>query len=155
MYLTLFTIGKLKDSFFGEAQTHYQKLLRGFCNLKIVELADEKISKNTNPEDIIAKESRTIIKALKPGQLTVALSGTGKQFSSHAWKAWLEDKKNSGEKIQFVIGGPYGLDKKLLDQADLVLSLSSFTFPHQLARIVLLEQLYRAFTIMEGKKYHY
>ncbi len=155
MDIKLFTIGKLKDDFYRATEHHYQKLLSSFCRLEIVELKDEKILKNSSVSVVVEKEGERIIDALQSGKKTIALDAKGKQYSSEEFAAFVQQHKDTGVSLQFVIGGPYGLSNKVKEKVDEKLSLSSFTFPHQLARIVLLEQLYRGFTIMKGKRYHY
>lgn len=152
--ITLVTVGKLKDGFYREAQAHYAKLLGGFCGLEIVEVADEPITGN-DPEKIITKESAKLEALIKPDALNVALDPTGREYGSPELSTWLMNNKDTGRRIRLFIGGPYGLSRDFLVQCNESLSLSKLTLPHQLARIVLLEQLYRGFTIGEGRKYHY
>lgn len=152
--LTLITIGKLKDGFYREAQAHYAKLLGGFCDLEIVEVADEPITGN-DPEKIITKESARLETLIKPDALNIALDPTGKEYGSPEFSAWLMGNKDTGKHIRLFVGGPYGLSRDFVGKCNASISLSKLTFPHQLARIILLEQLYRGFTIGEGRKYHY
>jgi 23S rRNA (pseudouridine1915-N3)-methyltransferase len=152
--LTLITVGKLKDGFYREAQAHYSKLLGGFCDLEIVEVADEPITGN-DTEKIITKESAKLEALIRSDALNVALDPTGKEYGSPEFSAWLMSNKDTGRHIRLFVGGPYGLSRDFLVKCDQNISLSKLTFPHQLARIVLLEQLYRGFTIGEGRKYHY
>lgn len=158
MNISIFAVGKLKDNFFELTQNHYKKLLSHFCRLKIIEIKDEKVFKTTNINSVLEKEENRIMEIFDNKNTeneTIILDEKGKTFSSKEFSKWLEKKKDEGKNIQFVIGGAHGLSDKIKEKADLKISLSSFTLPHQMARVVLLEQLYRGFTIMKGKKYHY
>lgn len=155
MYITLFTIGKLKDQFFAEAQSNFEKMIRPYCQLHIEELHDEPLYDSIPPSVIVQKEGERILKWMYPDRTTIVLDAQGKQYTSEQFSEKLRMYKDQGIHLQFVIGGPYGLSPEVKKKAQEVISLSSFTFPHQLARIVLLEQLYRAFTLIVGKKYHY
>lgn len=155
MHITLFTIGKLKDVFFGEAQLHFEKMLRPFCQLRIEELHDEPIRKNEPRKQILQREGERILKCISSDDPVVVLDETGKQYASARFAQWIEGYKDRGEHVQCIIGGPYGVSPEVKQRATAIISLSDLTFPHQLARIVFLEQLYRAFTILHGKPYHY
>ena len=155
MHITLFTIGKLKDSFFGEAQLHFEKMLRPFCHLTIEELHDDPIRKREPQEHIIQREGERILKWLSPDDPVIVLDEKGKQFSSAHFSQWIGNYKDRGDHLQCIIGGPYGVSEAVKKRATAIIALSELTLPHQLARIVFLEQLYRAFTILHGKQYHY
>jgi 23S rRNA (pseudouridine1915-N3)-methyltransferase len=155
MHITLFTIGKLKDTFFGDAQVHYEKMLRPFCHLTIEELHDDPIRKSEPKERIIQREGERILKWISPDDPLIVLDERGEQFSSLSFAQWMGRYKDQGASLQFVIGGPYGVSPHVKQRAIKIISLSPLTLPHQLARIVFLEQLYRAWTILQGKQYHY
>lgn len=155
MYCTIFTIGKAKDIFFQQATKHYLTLLQGYGTCTLIPLPDQPLMKSVQPETILKKEAAIIQKSLLPGHITVILDVQGKQYDSGQFAAWLAGHRDRGNKLQFVIGGPYGLSEDIKAAAQERLALSSFTLPHQLATLVLLEQLYRAGTIIRGKKYHY
>ncbi len=155
--ITILTVGKLKERYWAEAEAEYIKRLSSDIQLEFKELKEEAFDKKSNVEIIKEKEAEKIKKVLekKEGYI-VALNGTGKQFSSTNFAKHLVNLTNNQiSHIIFVIGGPLGLDKSIVKLADLQLSLSNLTFPHQMVRTILLEQIYRAFTIIKGKQYHY
>ena len=148
MNITLICIGKLKEKFWQDAAAEYIKRLGRFCDLKLVELAESK-------SDDIAEESENIIRHLPKGSYVVALDVGGKRFSSEGFAEKISAVQLGGAShIAFVIGGSNGYSDAVRAKADLRLSFSDFTFPHQLMRVVLLEQIYRAFKINAGEKYH-
>ncbi len=158
MKLTLLVIGKLKESYWREAEAEYLKRLQAFVKLEIVELREESFSEKDQAEMVKTKEAKKITEYLEnhePDYL-VAMSHTGKQFSSEELSRQFNNVTiQQYNNVMIVIGGPLGLDKSILNKANLVLSLSPLTFTHQMARIILEEQLYRTFMIKEGRKYHY
>ncbi|MBR5721472.1 MAG: 23S rRNA (pseudouridine(1915)-N(3))-methyltransferase RlmH [Clostridia bacterium] len=135
-------VGNLKEKYLKDAAAEYIKRLSRFCDLEITE----------TPESTPQKEKDAILKNIK-GK-TVALCVEGKQMPSEKLAEFIEKTSQSSPKITFVIGGSDGLDEEVKSQADLKLSFSEMTFPHQLMRIILLEQIYRAFTIINNIKYH-
>lgn len=155
MKICLLVVGKLKDSFYHETCAHYIKLLTPFCKLEIKEISDEAIGKNAVVKDVQTQEGKRILANLHQDYTTVVLDERGKMMDSAAFARWIAGYDEKGESLQFVIGGPYGLSEEVKSEADILLGLSELTLPHQLARTVFLEQLYRAFTILKGKKYHY
>ena len=133
-------VGRLKEKFYTDAANEYLKRLAGYCKLEVVELPEHR------PE-IEAK--------LPPGASIVALCVEGREFDSHELSKLLTDCAGSGSpRLCFIIGGSDGLDDEIKNKADIKLSMSKMTFPHNLARVMLLEQLYRGFKIAEGGKYH-
>lgn len=156
--IRLICVGKLKERFYAEAAAEYRKRLGAFCSLEIIELAEERLGERPAPTEIEAaleREAQQIEKKLfRDGQL-VCLCVEGIQRDSEAFAEILTAAEGSGRpRICFVIGGSYGLSPKLKERANLRLSMSRMTFPHHLARVMLLEQLYRGFQIKEGTKYH-
>ena len=151
MKINIVCVGKIKEKFFVEAINEYTKRLSRFCDLKIVEIEEE--SKMSNTDKKCEIESENLLE--KCGGIIVALDGSGKLLSSPEIANFIKLKTNNGiSEISFVIGGSNGLSQNLKNRADLVLSFGKITFPHQLFRVVLLEQIYRAFTILEGLPYH-
>ena len=147
-------IGRDKDKWVSEGSAHFEKLLGKYCRLSINYLNIKSKSGNLSPVEIKKSEAIEINKKIN-NYYAVALSDKGQQFNSHEFSHWLnETSLKKGQPLQFIIGGPYGLDDSILVQSDQVLSLSSLTFSHQLVRLVLLEQLYRGLSIMKGSKYH-
>lgn len=151
MKINIVCVGKIKEKFFVEAINEYAKRLSRFCDLKIIEVEEE--SKMSNTDKKCEIESENLLE--KCGGIIVALDGSGKLLSSPEIANFIKLKANNGiSEISFVIGGSNGLSQNLKNRADLVLSFGKITFPHQLFRVVLLEQIYRAFTILEGLPYH-
>ena len=136
-------VGNLKEKFFEEAAAEYLKRLSRFCKVEVKELAEK-----ANPEE----EAESILRSLKG--YVIALAVEGKKCSSEGFAAKLAELTNRGEEITFVIGSSEGLSARVKERADELLSFSDMTFPHRLMRIILLEQVYRAFMINAGAKYH-
>ncbi len=158
MKITLLTVGKIKEAFYREAVTEYGKRLSRYCSLEIKEVEDErtpdKIS-DTERENILKKEGGRIEKLLPEGAYVITLEIEGKNFTSEMFAQEIADLGLRGQShIVFVIGGSLGLHNNIKKRADLALSFSKMTFPHQLMRVVLLEQIYRAFRIINGEPYH-
>lgn len=156
MKITLLVVGKLKEDYWRQAETEYLKRLSAFVKFEIIELKEESFNEKDNPETIKAKEAKKITEQLtkiKPDYL-IAMDSNGKQFSSEqlANKLPIFEQQNN---ITILIGGPLGLDQTIIERANFTLSLSPLTFTHQMARIILEEQIYRAFMIKENRKYHY
>lgn len=146
--------GKNKDDWVKEGIEHYLKLLGRFAQVSIRIIPNLNKSKNLSPGEIKKLEAVEILKTIDDHYL-VALSDSGKSYDSIDFSKKIMSWQTSGNSsITFLIGGAYGLDKKILDRADFVLSLSPMTFSHQIVRMVLLEQLYRAFSILGGSDYH-
>lgn len=151
------TLGKLKEKYLREASGEYEKRLSRYCDLKITELNPVSLSDNPSAaetENALLKEADMILKHIPKDAFTVALCIEGKGLSSEELAALVNERSKEGKRICFVIGSSYGLSEDVKKKADLRLSLSKMTFPHQLFRIMLLEQTYRAFKINEGGAYH-
>lgn len=157
MKIVLVVLGKLKEQYWRDAEAEYKKRLSAFCKLEVVELKEEAFSEKDNLVKIKEKEAVKIIDLLNkhPRAKVVVLDEHGKQYSSENLSRWVTTQKDSGDDLVFVIGGPLGLAEQIQSLATNMISLSSLTFTHQMARIFLLEQLYRAFMISENRKYHY
>lgn len=158
MKITLITVGKIKEGFYREALSEYQKRLSRYCSLEIREVEDERTPdgiSDTEKEQILNKEGGRIEKLLPESAYVVTLEIEGKSLSSEAFAQKVADLGLRGHShIAFVIGGSLGLHNSIKKRADLAVSFSKMTFPHQLMRVVLLEQLYRAFRIINGEPYH-
>lgn len=152
-------VGKLKESYLKEAVLEYSKRLSKYCSLTITELPDEKLPTKLNASvisDIKAKECNHIIEQMKKDSFVFCLDLTGKQFSSEDFSKKIDNiALNLNSSITFVIGGTLGLNEKILSLAHEKISFSKMTFPHQLIRVFLLEQLFRAFKISKGETYHW
>lgn len=152
-------IGKLKEDYLKSAVSEYSKRLSKYCNLNIIELPDEKLPNRLNDSiihDIKSKESNKIIEHIRKDSYVFCLDLSGKQVSSEDFSKKLDDiALNFNSSITFIIGGTLGLTKSVLDLANENLCFSKMTFPHQLIRVFLLEQLFRAFKISKGETYHW
>ncbi|MBQ1352070.1 MAG: 23S rRNA (pseudouridine(1915)-N(3))-methyltransferase RlmH [Oscillospiraceae bacterium] len=150
-------VGKLKETFYAQAVQEYQKRLGSFCKLEIKEFAEERLPDNPTATQIqlaLEKEAQRLLPDLGKG-VVIALCIEGKLFSSEALAHQMEVLALHGQsRLTFVIGGSYGLAPIVKQQAQLKLSMSLMTFPHHMARVMLLEQLYRGFQILKGTKYH-
>ena len=156
--ITVICVGKLKERFYQEAAAEYGKRLSGYCKLNVVELAEQKLPKNPSLGEIqsaLDREGDAIRGKIPPNSSVIALAVEGKQRSSEELAEMLSAWTLSAPKhLVFVIGGSYGLHPSVKAGAWAVLSMSPMTFPHHLARVMLLEQIYRAFKIQEGSDYH-
>ena len=158
MKITILAVGKLKEKYFTSAVQEYSKRLGRYCKLEIIETADEKTPDNasTNEGNIIrAKEAGRLKKYIKDDAYVIALAINGKQMPSEGFADKLDKLGIRGiSHIIFIIGGSTGLDSSILEMADEEISFSLMTFPHQLMRVILLEQVYRAYMIINGEPYH-
>ena len=155
--INILCIGKIKEDFFKSTINEYSKRLSKYCKLNIVELPDEKIPDKLNinmTEQIKEKESNNIINHLPKDTYIICLDLTGKEYSSENFSSKLENLSQITSNITFVIGGSLGIHKNLLNKANEKICFSKMTFPHQLIRIFLLEQIFRAFKISNGETYH-
>lgn len=158
MRITICCVGKVKEKFYCQAIDEYIKRLSRYCKLEVKEVADEKTPDNASDtvNDIIkAKEGERLLSCIKDEAYVIALAIDGKMLDSVQLSQKIDNLGISGKSdIVFVIGGPLGLDKRVLDRADFKLSFSPMTFPHQLMRVILLEQIYRSYRIMKNEPYH-
>ena len=156
--VTIICTGKLKEKFYLDAAAEYAKRLSRFCTLTILELPEERLPESPSPAQIeaaLAREADAVRAKLPAGCLLIAMCVEGQERSSEALARYLAEAAARGAgHIVFLIGSSYGMHPSLKHQADLLLSMSPMTFPHHLARIMLLEQLYRVFKINEGSGYH-
>lgn len=157
MNVRIVCVGKLKEAFFTDACAEFQKRLSRFCALEIVEVADEKAPESLHPadEDLVReKEGKRILKSIGPKDFVVALAIDGRQMTSEAFAAYLCERETEARPLTFVIGGSLGLSPEVYARANAKLSFSKMTFPHRIARLLLLEQLYRGFKINAHEAYH-
>lgn len=158
MKITLITVGKIKEKFWEQAIAEYSKRLSRYCKLEIIQTVDEKTPDKAGQvmeQQIKDKEGERILSHIKDGAYVIALAIDGKTFSSEELAAQIENLAVSGQShIQFIIGGSLGLSDSVQKRADLKLSFSRMTFPHQLMRVILLEQIYRSYRIISGEPYH-
>lgn len=158
MNIDIICVGKIKEKYLVDAINEYSKRLSRYCNLNILEVADEKTEENASPalvDKIKKSEADRIIKYIKNGAHVITLEIEGKQLSSTEFATKIEDIGTYGiNDIQFIIGGSLGLHNDVIAQAKTHISFSKMTFPHQLMRVILLEQIYRAFRIINNEPYH-
>ena len=156
--ITLICMGKCKEKFYIAAAEEYAKRMKGYCEFKLLELPEYRLPEDPSPAEIqqgLAREAEAIRKAIPKGAWFCVLTPEGKLLSSEELADTMKTVKNSGKSAAcFLIGSSFGMDPSLKAQADFKLSMSKMTFPHHLARVMVLEQVYRAFTIHEGSKYH-
>src|SRR5699024_8862517 len=158
MKITIITVGKIKEKYLRDAIAEYAKRLSRYCKLEIIEVADEKTpdqASETVEEQIRDKEGERILKYIRDDMYVITLEIDGKMLSSEE----LADKINmlgirGQSSVAFVIGGSIGLGREVLKRSDYALSFSKMTFPHQLMRVILLEQVYRSYRIINGEPYH-
>lgn len=155
--IEIICIGKLKETYLKDALNEYRKRLSRYCKLIITELPDEKIPDSLNPSlehNIKAKECTHIMNHIKKDSYVVALDLKGKEFTSEEFSKKIENLSMETSHLTFIIGGSLGLTEELLAICNLKICFSKMTFPHQLIRIFLLEQIFRAFKISNGETYH-
>ena len=158
--IEILCIGKIKEKYWTEALAEYAKRLGRFCRFKVTELPETRLPENAGPAEeraVVEDESERLMKSLPkgPGAYVVALAIKGKAFSSEQLAEKLSGLASEGKShIVFIIGGSLGLSDALLKAADMRLSFSAMTFPHQMMRVILAEQIYRAFKINANESYH-
>lgn len=158
MKITVLTVGKIKEKYLADGIAEYSKRLSRYCKLEIVQVADEKTVEGASKREeqlVKEKEGNRLIKYLKEDAFVIALAIDGRQYSSEEFAAKIDNLGMRGTShIVFVIGGSLGLSNEVLGMADEKVSFSKMTFPHQLMRLVLLEQVYRGYRIIHGEPYH-
>ncbi|MCI6432131.1 MAG: 23S rRNA (pseudouridine(1915)-N(3))-methyltransferase RlmH [Oliverpabstia sp.] len=158
MKITIITVGKIKEKYLRDAIAEYSKRLNKYCKLDILEVADEKTPDHASAiveEQIRNKEGERILKLLKDDAYVITLEIGGKMLDSVEFSQKLEQLGIQGKShIIFVIGGSIGLGNEILKRSDFAISFSKMTFPHQLMRVILLEQIYRSYRIMNHEPYH-
>ena len=156
--ITLITVGKLKEKFYLSAAAEYEKRLKAYCHFQILELPEYRLSEDPSPAEIaigLDKEAELIAAKLPKNSWFCILTPEGKLLSSEALAEKIKNVKLSGKSSAcFLIGSSFGISPKIQEMADFSLSMGPMTFPHHLARIMVLEQLYRAEAIQSGSKYH-
>lgn len=158
MHIQIIAVGKLKESYLMDGISEYLKRLRPYAKVEVIEVADEKEPDNASvaeQEIVREREAERILKRLRKGSVTVALAIDGKPVSSEGLAEHLKNWALAGKSDYcFIIGGSLGLHQNVLEQAEIKLSFGKMTFPHQLMRLILVEQIYRAFKINRGEPYH-
>ena len=158
MKITVIAVGKIKERFYSDAVAEYEKRLGRYCKLEIIQVEDEKTPDKAGTsldEAVKRKEADRILKYIREDAYVVVLEIQGKMYDSVGFAEEIERLATKGvSHIQFVIGGSLGLHEEICNKADLSVSFSKMTFPHQLMRVILLEQIYRAYRIINGEPYH-
>lgn len=156
--ITLIAMGKLKEKFYINAAAEYEKRMKGYCDFKILEIPEVRLPDAPSPAEITAgleKEADLILSKIPKGAWFCVLTPEGKLISSEVLSEKMADVKNTGKSSAcFLIGSSFGIAQRVKEKADFKLSMSPMTFPHHLARIMVLEQLYRSESIQAGSKYH-
>lgn len=156
MKIKLLLVSKTSEKHLKEGIEHYSKRINKYCSLEIIEINSSKISSKMSFAEIKKKEAALILSKLNTHDFLVLLDDKGKRMDSESFSKKVEHWKDTVQKpIVFLVGGAYGFDEQIYKKADFKLSLSSMTFSHQIIRIIFLEQLYRAFTILNNEPYHH
>jgi 23S rRNA (pseudouridine1915-N3)-methyltransferase len=154
MKIVVLSVGRVRQRFVLDAEGEYLQRIKGSFQVELVELGMES-PESMKPAEVQAREAEEVLKKIKTYDYLVVLDERGKEMSSRALSEFIQTRMNSGIKsVCFVIGGAYGFAEKVRQEADLILSLSALTFPHQLTRMLLVEQLYRSHTLIKGISYH-
>ena len=157
MKVTLICVGKVKEKFYRDAIKEYEKRLGAYIKLNTIEISDEKVKVENDSEIALAmeKEGNNILSKIKDNQYVITLEILGKNLSSEEFSSKIDNLMLTGKSdVALVIGGSYGLSDSVKKRSDFTLSFSRMTFPHQMMRVVLLEQVYRAYRIITGASYH-
>ncbi len=158
IHINIICVGKIKEAFFKDSINEYSKRLNKYCSLSITELQDEKIPNNPSEKEIKIikdKEGQNILNNIKKDSYIICMDLKGKQFTSEEFSTKIEDiSLNKSSTITFIIGGSLGISENVLKFSNELISFSKMTFPHQLFRVILLEQIYRAFKIINNETYH-
>lgn len=156
MHIKLILIGNTNESFLREGMAEYFNRIKKYNPIEIIEIKDVKNAKNLSHEELKKKEGQEILQQLNPGDYVVLLDDKGKQYTSLLFADFLQAKMNvSVKQLVFIVGGAYGFSEEIYKLAKDKVSLSTMTFSHQLIRVVFLEQLYRAFSILNHSPYHH
>jgi 23S rRNA (pseudouridine1915-N3)-methyltransferase len=151
MQISLLAVGRIKQNGYAQACIEYQTRINRFSPFQVIELKDQRGERDYS----LAREAQDLLQKISPGAYVVCLDDRGTTFSSEEFAHWLDKQRVEGLPITFVLGSGWGLDANIKKRANFTLSLSKMTFPHELARVVFCEQLYRAFTIIQGHPYHH
>ena len=158
MKISIACVGRIKEKFYRDAISEYEKRLGRYCRLEFLEVADEKTPDGASDaleEQIREKEARRLLEKIREDAFVCTLEIEGKRLTSEEFAQWMDGLAVRGKShIVFVIGGSLGLHESVRRRADMALSFSDMTFPHQLMRVILMEQIYRAFRIIHGEPYH-
>ena len=152
--IKIIVVDRTRSPFLKQGESFYLERLRRYAQMEWAEVRPARIRKGTPPDEILAKEGDSIAKRLVPRDHVIALDRSGKPRDSEEMAAWVERLSLTNDRLAFVTGGPLGLSKEILNRAHETFSLSRLTLTHEMSRLLLLEQLFRAFTIIKNEKYH-
>ena len=158
LHIDIITVGKLKEKYLVQGVEEFLKRLKPYAKVEIVEVAEEKIPDNPSPGDVqkaIAKEGERLLAKVSPRSYVFALDLHGVELSSEQLAAKIEDLTTTNSSLSFIIGGAFGISPEVTARADFRLRFSKLTFTHQMIRLILVEQVYRAFKIIRNEKYHW
>lgn len=155
MKTTLILVGKTNGKLFNEGIDDYAKRIGHYTPFAVKVLPELKSTKSLSESQQEDKEGKMILKTISPSDFVVLLDEHGTEYRSMEFAKWVEKRRNSGRDLVFVIGGPYGFSPDVYNRADALISLSRMTFSHQMVRLIFVEQLYRACTIIKGEPYHH
>lgn len=154
MSINLYYIGRSKKNFYKDPEKVFQDRICKYTKFKIIEISPDSYPNSMSADQIKSKEEQILKKKLKDNQAYILLDENGQHFNSKQFSEFINKKQVQGAPLNFVIGGAYGFSEGIKQNAQAIVSLSKLTFPHHLARLVFLEQLYRAFTILKNEPYH-
>jgi 23S rRNA (pseudouridine1915-N3)-methyltransferase len=158
MQIRIIAVGKLKERYWREAVQEYSKRMKPYAVIEIIEVAEERVSEHPSPleiEQVLCKEGLRITKLIPPSAYVIPLAITGEKLSSEELAGFFDRLTLTGKsKIVFIIGSSYGISREIIEKGDFILSFSPMTFPHQLMRVILLEQIYRGMKILKHEPYH-
>lgn len=155
MKINIIVVGKFKETYWAQAEKEYLKRLSAWFKVNIIELKEESFGDKDDREKIKAKEAQNILAKIPDNSFVIALDENGAEFDSEKFADKFKTWQEQGQNIVFILGGPLGLHSSVLQKANFKLALSKLTFIHQMARVFLLEQIYRAQMINQNRKYHY
>lgn len=155
MKTTLILVGKTNGKLFNEGIDDYAKRIGHYTPFAVKVLPELKSTKSLSESQQKDKEGKMILKTISPSDFVVLLDEHGTEYRSMEFAKWVEKRRNGGSDLVFVIGGPYGFSPDVYNRADALISLSRMTFSHQMVRLIFVEQLYRACTIIKGEPYHH
>lgn len=155
MRITLIESGKTKDPFIQQGVELYRSRVIRYAPFQIETVPDLKNTRNLSMKEVMEKEGQLLLKRVKPADHMILLDERGREFDSISFAEYLNGLEGRVSKLLFVIGGPFGFSEEVYKRADALLSLSKLTFSHQLVRVIFMEQLYRAYTILKGEPYHH
>lgn len=154
MKIALISVGKIKKDYIKVGATEYVKRIKRYSPIELIEAKEETTAQSMPALKALEKEAKNILKNIKEGDFVIALADKGNQYTSGGFAGFLNTIASQGKRrLVFIVGGAYGLHPSIMEGADLLLSLSQMTLPHEMARLVLLEQIYRAFTILRNEPY--